>query len=346
MIHLSAQSLCLAIETSCDESAAAVVADGRRILSNVVASQADLHERYGGVFPELASRRHLEAVLPVVREALARAGAGWDDIDLLAVTRGPGLVGSLLVGVAAAKALAFARDLPLVGVHHIEGHIYANFLEAGDSPGGDPAFPALCLVVSGGHTHLFLLEGHGRLRRLGRTRDDAAGEAYDKVARLLGLPYPGGPAVDRLARQGDGGAIPFPRAMMDNGFDFSFSGLKTAVATYLERADARPAADVAASFQEAVVEVLVAKTIRAAEATGALAVLLAGGVAANSRLRAALAEACVRRGLPLRVPPPLLCTDNAAMIACAGYHAWRAGRRDGLELEVAARLPLGEPGGV
>ncbi len=332
--------LCLGIETSCDETAAAVVADGRRILSNVVASQADLHRRYGGVFPELASRRHVEAVLPVIRAALDEAGAAFSDLGLVAVTRGPGLVGALLVGVSAAKALAFAHDLPLVGVNHLAGHIYANFLD-----GEPPEWPAVCLVVSGGHTHLLHIEDHGRMRLLGATRDDAAGEAFDKVARLLGLPYPGGPQIDLLARRGDAEAIPFPRAMLDeDNLDFSFSGLKTAVAVYLEREAAAgrtpDRADVAASFQRAAVEVLVAKTVRAADATGVSRVIVAGGVAANAALRERLLAAAAERGLAVSIPPPALCTDNAAMIACAGYHAWRAGRVDGLDMDVAARLPI------
>ncbi len=340
--------LCLGIETSCDETAAAVVGDGTRLLSNVVASQVELHRRYGGVFPELASRRHIEAMLPVLGEAMRMAGAGWEDLGLIAVTRGPGLVGSLLVGLAAAKALAFALDVPLVGVNHILGHIYANLLDPvlrdparGEGPGGS-VFPAVCLVVSGGHTDLVYMQGHGRLNLLGRTRDDAAGEAFDKVARLLGLPYPGGPALERLARQGDPEAVPFPRAMMDDGsYDFSFSGLKTAVAVYLEReGGAARAADVAASFQKAVVDVLVAKTVRAALQRGVRRILLAGGVAANSALRESLRREAGRHGLEVRVPPPALCTDNAAMIACAGYFLWREGGADGLDLDAVPRLGL------
>ncbi len=340
--------LCLGIETSCDETAAAVVGDGTRLLSNVVASQVELHRRYGGVFPELASRRHIEAMLPVLGEAMRMAGAGWEDLGLIAVTRGPGLVGSLLVGLAAAKALAFALDVPLVGVNHILGHIYANLLDPvlrdparGEGPGGS-VFPAVCLVVSGGHTDLVYMQGHGRLNLLGRTRDDAAGEAFDKVARLLGLPYPGGPALERLARQGDPEAVPFPRAMMDDGsYDFSFSGLKTAVAVYLEReGGAARAADVAASFQKAVVDVLVAKTVRAALQRGVRRILLAGGVAANSALRESLRREAGRHGLEVRGPPPALCTDNAAMIACAGYFLWREGGADGLDLDAVPRLGL------
>lgn len=315
------------------------MAGGGRILSNVVASQEEIHRKYGGIFPEMASRRHIEAVLPVIRAAMDEAGVAAGDLGLIAVTRGPGLVGSLLVGVSAAKALSFAWGLPLVGVHHIAGHIYANFLA-----GSPPEWPAVCLVVSGGHTELLLLEDEASLSPLGRTRDDAAGEAFDKVARLLGLPYPGGPAIDRLAREGDPAAIPFPRGMIDDGNDFSFSGLKTAVMVYLERAAAegRPPrlADVAASFQQAVVDVLVAKAVRATVDLGVPRILLAGGVAANSSLRKALTDAAAARGVTVRIPPPHLCTDNAAMIACAGYHAWRAGRSDGLALDATARLPL------
>lgn len=342
-------TLTLGIESSCDETAAAVVAGGRRVLSNVVASQVDLHRRYGGVFPELASRRHLEAIVPVIGEALAEAGVRPSDLSLIAVTRGPGLVGSLLVGIAAAKALAFAWDLPLVGVHHVVGHIYANFLDR-----EPPAWPAVCLVVSGGHTELLRIEGDGAAALLGRTRDDAAGEAFDKVARLLGLPYPGGPAIERRALEARGrggaaapagGAAPaFPRAMLDDGHDFSFSGLKTAVAVHLERERAAgrepPVAEVAAAFQEAVVEVLVTKAVRAAREEGVPRLLLAGGVAANAALRDALAAAAAAEGIALHVPPPRYCTDNAAMIACAGHHAFRSGRVDGPDLDAAARLPL------
>lgn len=369
---MSAGVLCLGLETSCDETAASVVAEGRYILSSVVASQAELHARYGGVFPEVAARRHLETVVPVVREALARAGAGWEDLSLLAVTRGPGLVGSLLVGVAAAKAMAWARHLPLVGVHHLVAHVYAAFLvdrrgEAGRreapgpsgasrdaAPGDDAAprpedvLPAVCLLVSGGHTHLFLMEEGPRFTLLGRTRDDAAGEAFDKVARLLGLPYPGGPALERLAAGGDPSAVPFPRGLPGNGagrLDVSFSGLKTAVAVYLERERAvgrEPRReDVAASFQQAVVDVLVARALQALERTGARHLLVAGGVAANGALRRALADAAASAGARLLVPPPWLCTDNAAMVAGAGYHLWRGGRSEGLDLDAEARIPLG-----
>ncbi len=335
-------SLTLGIETSCDETAVAVVADGRRVLSDVVASQVDLHRLYGGVFPELASRRHLEAILPVAEEALRRAGVTPGDLALVAVTRGPGLVGSLLVGISAAKALSFAWGLPLVGVHHLVGHIYANFLD-----GPPPEWPAVCLVVSGGHTDLLHVDEGGAVTCLGRTRDDAAGEAFDKVARLLGLPYPGGPALEALARGAEPGGVTFPRALLEPGtYDFSFSGLKTAVAVYLERERAAgrepPLASVAAAFQQAVVEVLTVKAVGAAVALGVPRLLLGGGVAANRALREALAAAAQEAGIELRVPPPRYCTDNAAMIACAGYYAWREGRADGADLDAAARLPLAD----
>ncbi len=357
---MSKPELTLGIETSCDETAAAVVADGRRVLANVVASQIDLHQQYGGVFPELASRRHLEAIVPVLEESLNEAGAGWDDLSLIAVTNGPGLVGSLLVGLSAAKALSFARGLPLVGVHHVLGHIFANFLDRATDMSSDPGaddpsrdrsgervmLPAVCLVVSGGHTDLFYLD-ESRASLLGRTRDDAAGEAFDKVARLLELPYPGGPNIDRLAREGDPSAIPFPRAMLEQeGYDFSFSGLKTAVAVYLEKergAGRHPRkVDVAASFQRAVVDVLVTRTLAAARDYGVGSVLLAGGVAANSELRRIMEAEARQIGLTVHAPPLKLCTDNAAMIACAGYHLWKAGIADGLDLDVGARLPFPE----
>ncbi|REJ38020.1 MAG: tRNA (adenosine(37)-N6)-threonylcarbamoyltransferase complex transferase subunit TsaD [Bacillota bacterium] len=332
--------MCLALGGAGDETAAAVVADGRRVLSSVVASQRDLHRRYGGVVPELASRRHLETFLPVLQEALEEAGVRPPDIDLVAVTRGPGLLGSLMVGLMAAKTLAYVYRRPLVGVHHLAGHVYACFLEA-----GEPPWPAVGLIVSGGHTELVLLPGDGRVLRLGGTRDDAAGEAFDKVARLLDLPYPGGPQIDRLARQGDPTAFAFPRAMLGDGtYDFSFSGLKTAVALEVQALRARggdlPVADLCASFQQAVVDVLAAKTLEAAARYRAASVLLAGGVAANRALRRALEEGARRLGVELRVPPPEYCTDNAAMIAAAGTYAYRAGRVDNLDLEAAARLPL------
>lgn len=335
-------ALCLGIETSCDETAVALVAGGRRILANVVASQWDLHARYGGVVPELASRRHLERLLPCLEEALAEAGVTMDAVDLVAVTKGPGLIGSLMVGVTAAKTLALLAGKPLVGVHHLAGHIHSCFLA-----GGDPEEPSVCLVISGGHTSLYHLPGDGSVHTLGATRDDAAGEAFDKVARLLDLGHPGGPAVDRLARTGNPEAFPLPRAMLDrDNFDFSFSGLKTAVLYTLEdfrqRGGEPPLADLAASFQQAVVDVLVAKTVRAAKHFGARQILLAGGVAANSLLRRSLEAAAAELGAALVVPPLELCTDNAAMIAAAGHYAMERGRVDDLLLEAVDRLPLRE----
>ena len=345
--------LTLGIETSCDETSFAVVAGGREILANVILSQTDLHRRYGGVVPELASRRHVANVVPLLRAALEEAGVALPDVDLVAVTRGPGLVGALLVGVSLAKALAWALDKPLVGVHHLAGHIYANFLAfRGQGPAPEPVYPAVALVVSGGHTDLFRLDG-GRVEWLGGTRDDAAGEAFDKIARELGLGYPGGPVIDRLAATGDPAAFPFPRAMLDDdSLDFSFSGLKTAVLYELERHGWRDPArrdelrarlpDLAASFQQAIVDVLVAKTLRAARQAGARHVYLAGGVAANRQLRRQLAAAAQEAGLGVSCPPPVLCTDNAAMIAGAGYAAWLRGRRDGLDLDVDPDPPLDE----
>lgn len=332
----------LAIETSCDETSAAVVADGSEILSNIISSQVDVHQKFGGVVPEVASRKHLELINQVIAEALCAAGMGFQDLDAVAVTYGPGLVGALLVGVSAAKAIAFGLDLPLVGVNHLEGHIYANFLM---EPG--LGFPLLCLVVSGGHTDLVLIEKHGSFRVIGKTRDDAAGEAFDKAARALGLGYPGGPLIDRISREGDPEAVGLPRAYLEEGsFDFSFSGLKSAVINYLRRAGQRGEevniADMAAGFQKAIVDVLVDKTLDAARHTGVSTILLAGGVAANARLREDLAE---RAGKELRrviIPPPVLCTDNAAMIACAAYFRYLRGAFAPLTLNAVPDLKLGE----
>lgn len=333
----------LAIETSCDETAAAVIADGTKILSNVVASQIDLHARYGGVFPEVASRRHVEVIHAVVEEAMRQAHLGFDDLDCVAVTRGPGLVGSLLVGVNMAKGLAVSRNLPLLGVNHIEGHIYSLWL-AEDA--ADITFPLVTLVVSGGHTDFYLMTGHGRYQLLGATLDDAAGEAFDKVGRLLGLPYPGGPSIDKVAEHGSPTTFRFPRPLLEKGldadhdYDFSFSGLKTAVmrqAGQYHSTSAMPVADLAAGFQAAVVETLVEKTAAAAEAFGATAVHVAGGVSANRALRAAMAE---RLSVPVRVPPPALCTDNAAMIGAAAHFNFIRGRRDALDMDVTPNLQL------
>jgi N6-L-threonylcarbamoyladenine synthase len=322
--------LVLGIETSCDETAVGVVADGRRLLANVVASQAAVHARYGGVVPEVASRHHLEAMLPVVRAALQEAGCRPSDLDAVAVTAGPGLAGSLLVGLNTAKALAYGWSRPLIAVNHLEGHIYANWLSE-----GVPELPAIVLIVSGGHSEIVLAEAPGRYRLVGRTRDDAAGEAFDKTARLLGLGFPGGPAIEREAR-GAGARPPrLPRAWLGQSSDFSFSGLKTAVARLAAEGSA-PVADIAAGFQTAVVDVLTRKTVRAVEASGACCVLLSGGVAANGPLRAALRDAAP---VPVWAPPPILCTDNGAMIAAAAHYRAESGAA-GLDLDVRAAWPV------
>jgi len=311
----------LGIETSCDETAAAVVADGSDVLSSVVSSQIDLHARFGGVVPEIASRAHVQLLTPVIAEVLVESGVGGGDLGAVAATVGPGLVGSLLVGISAAKALALVWGVPFVGVNHLEAHLYAAFLE---EPDLEP--PLVVLLASGGHTLLVAMDGHGRYQLLGTTVDDAAGEAFDKVARFLGLGYPGGPAIDREALAGDPEAIDFPRPMLDQGYDFSFSGLKTAVVTYVRKQPDVAVADVAASFQRAVVDVLVAKARQAVREVGAKGLCLAGGVAANSLLRERVLDACVEDGLRAFLPSRELCTDNAAMVAAAGW--WRL-RNDG-----------------
>lgn len=328
----------LGIETSCDETSVAVVENGRTILSNIVFSQMDVHKRFGGVVPEVASRRHVESITLVLEEALQEAKLTLQDVDAIAVTKGPGLVGALLIGVAAAKAISFAHQIPLLGVHHIAGHIYANRLVE------EIIFPSLTLVASGGHTELVLMQEHGSYEILGETRDDAAGEAYDKVARSLQLPYPGGPHIDRLAQQGKA-SIPFPRSWLEkDSFDFSFSGLKSAVLNYLHNAEQRGeqivVEDVAASFQESVVEVLVTKAIYAAQAYKVKQVLLAGGVAANQTLRSKLAQECHKNKLPLLIPPLVLCTDNAAMIASAGFIEWQKGNRENMQMNAYPGLEL------
>jgi tRNA N6-adenosine threonylcarbamoyltransferase len=322
----------LAIETSCDETAAAIVEDGRRALADVVATQIDIHRRWGGVVPELASRNHVVQVMPVIDEALSRAGVGPEGIDAIAVTGGPGLVGALLVGVQAAKALALAWGKPLVRVNHLEGHLVAAFLSE-----AAPAFPFLGLVVSGGHTSLYAAEGFGDYRLLGQTRDDAAGEAFDKGAKLLGLPYPGGVAIDRLAKEGDARAIRFPKAIVKGAdLDFSFSGLKTALLHHVKKhgvPEGKALADLCASYQEAIVRALVEKAFRAARRLQYDRLVLSGGVAANSRLRGAVAEkAREYEGMEVFLPAPKLCTDNAAMIAVAGTHAFLRGERAGADL--------------
>jgi N6-L-threonylcarbamoyladenine synthase len=321
----------LGIETSCDETAAAVVEDGCQMLSNQIASQVDIHARYGGIVPEVASRQHTLSIVPIIERAMAEAGATWNDLGGIAVTMGPGLAGSLLTGVNIAKAISLARGLPITGVNHLEGHIYANWLT-----GSNPMFPLVCLIVSGGHSDLVLVKGHRDYVLLGQTRDDAAGEAFDKASRLLGLGYPGGPAIERAAQSGNA-AIPLPRAWLKGSHDFSFSGLKTALLRLVENNMITSPQDAAASFQEAVVDVLVTKTVEAAREYGAKQVLLAGGVAANVRLRQSLTEASP---LPVLVPPPILCTDNAAMIAACGYFQFQAGKTDDLGMDVIPNLRL------
>lgn len=319
-----------------------MVEDGRRLLSNVVASQMEEHARFGGVVPELASRRHVEQLLPVFRQALTEAQIGWHQVDAIAVTSRPGLLGALLVGTSAAKALGMALKKPVIPVHHIEAHLYANWLTVASpvSGMGGADYPAVALVVSGGHTDLFYLRGHGDYVLLGRTRDDAAGEAFDKCARLMGLGYPGGPAVQRAAESGNPKAVAFPRAWLPGTHEFSFSGLKTSVRYALQAEQIPSVPDVAASFQEAVVDVLSKKTVAAAKERGVERVLMAGGVSANTRLRTVMQERCEKAGLALFYPPVALCTDNAAMIACAGYWYLQSGRTSRLDFETRASEPL------
>lgn len=328
----------LGIETSCDETAASVVKDGREILSDIIASQVDLHAKFGGVVPEIAARRHVELINPVIQEALDSANTNFPEIEAVAVTNRPGLLGALLIGVSAAKSMSAVLDVPLIGIHHLEGHIYANFLA-----NTVIEFPFLCLIVSGGHSDLVLVSGHGQYKMLGRTRDDAAGEAFDKSARAIGLGYPGGPIIDRLAEGGNPGAVHFPRARLGGTLDFSFSGLKTAVLRFFREKGAQfRIEDIAASFQAAVVDMLVNTTMAAAEQTGVRRIALAGGVAANSELKRRMREEAERRGLELSYPPPRLCTDNAAMIACAGYYHLHRGDVDSIDLDTIASEPLAE----
>ena len=339
---MSNDILILGIETSCDETAASVVKNGREVLSNVIDSQIDIHTLYGGVVPEIASRKHTEKINIVIKEALKQAGVTLDDLDAIAVTYGPGLVGALLVGVSAAKAICYAKNIPLVGVHHIEGHINAVYIEHKEL---EPPF--ISMVASGGHSHLVIVRDYGEYEVIGRTLDDAAGEAFDKVARAIGLGYPGGPKIDKLSREGDADAIAFPRAkVLDSLYDFSFSGLKSAVLNYLNQCEMKGVevnkADVAASFQAAVVDVLVDHTIKAAKDYDIPVVTIGGGVAANSALRASMKEACDREGLRFYYPSPVYCTDNGVMIAVAGYYEYMKGVRHGLNLNAVANLKLGD----
>lgn len=334
--------LILAIESSCDETAAAVVKNGREVLSNVIYSQIALHTKYGGVVPEIASRKHIEKINQVIEEALSQAGVSLKELTAVAVTYGPGLVGALLVGVSAAKAISFAAGLPLIGVHHIEGHISANYIENKEL---EPPF--ICLVASGGHSHLVAVEDYGKYEIIGRTRDDAAGEAFDKVARAIGLGYPGGPKIDKLSREGNPSAIHFPRAKLaENEYDFSFSGLKSAVLNYLNgckmKGESICEADVAASFQKAVIEVLVEHSLKAVKAYGYDKFAIAGGVASNSTLREAFEQECETAGIRFFRPSPVLCTDNAAMIGAAAYYEYLNGVRDGYDLNAVPNLKLGE----
>ena len=334
--------LILAIESSCDETAAAVVKNGREVLSNVISSQIELHKLYGGVVPEIASRKHIEKINQVIEEALEEANVTLDNVDAIGVTYGPGLVGALLVGVAEAKAIAYAKRKPLIGVHHIEGHISANFIENKEL---EPPF--ICLVVSGGHTHLVCVKDYGEYEIIGRTRDDAAGEAFDKVARAIGLGYPGGPKIDKLSKEGNPDAITFPKAHINDApYDFSFSGVKSAVLNYINgcqmKGETFNQADVAASFQKAVTEVLVENAMRAVDEYDMKKLAIAGGVASNSTLRQAMKDACEKKKIEFYYPSPIFCTDNAAMIGVAAYYEYLKGTRHGWDLNAVSNLKLGE----
>ncbi len=336
----------LGIDTSCDDTAASVVEDGTKIISNIVSSQAEIHEKYGGIVPELASRRHIEMIWPVVDEAMNKARTDFKDISAIAVCHGPGLIGSLLVGVCFAKALSYVNGIALVAVNHLEGHIFSRFLEE-----PEPEFPFLALIASGGHTSIYRVDGFGMYVELGRTRDDAAGEAYDKVAKLLGFGYPGGPIIDSLAQSGNPAAINFPRPYLPKTFDFSFSGLKTAVLSYVRKkgdssgVNGNEVSDIAASFQSAVIDVLTEKAITAAKKEGLKEVVLAGGVCANSALREVIVRRAGQEGIKIYLPSPQLCTDNAAMIAAAGFYHFKQGKLAGLDLNPRAYLPLGSAHG-
>ena len=332
--------LTLAIESSCDETACAVIKDGREVLSNIISSQIDIHRKFGGVVPEIASRKHIEAINNIIQEALDEANCKFEDIDMIGVTQGPGLIGALLVGLSTAKALAYGLDIPLIGVNHIHGHICANFIEHRDL---EPPFT--CLVVSGGHTYLLNVRDYTDFELVGRTRDDAAGEAFDKVARSLGLPYPGGPHIDRLAKEGDKDSISFPRVYLeDDSYDFSFSGLKTAVLNYLNQEKQKgqeiSIENVAASFQQAVLDILVDKSFKLANETGTKKIVLAGGVAANQGLREMMEERGTKEGIQIYYPSRILCTDNAAMIGSAAYYNYRKGLISGLSLNAEPNLGL------
>lgn len=334
--------LILGIESSCDETAAAVIKNGRTVLSNVISSQIELHKLYGGVVPEIASRKHIEKINQVIETALEEADTSLEDIDAIAVTYGPGLVGALLVGVAEAKAISYATGKPLVGVHHIEGHVSANYIE---HPELEPPF--LCLIVSGGHTHLVMVNDYGKYEIIGRTRDDAAGEAFDKVARAIGLGYPGGPKIDKLSKEGNPKAISFPQGhIADAPYDFSFSGVKSAVLNHINSSKMKGeeinAADIAASFQESVVDVLAKRTVLAAKDLGVAKIAIAGGVASNQGLRAKMEEVCRKNKFSLYYPSPIYCTDNAAMIGAAGYYEYINGTRHGLDLNAVPNLKIGQ----